>query len=74
MGKRMLDRVTVDHEHFNKILREHGWTIKALGEDRDVDRSAKLIQGYLHEGGMPSFLVERIAKKLGVTVRELVRP
>lgn len=73
-GKRRLDRVYVDHEHFNKVLRERGWTIKALGEDRDVDRSAKSIQAYLRVEKMPSFLVERIAAKLGVTVRELIRP
>lgn len=66
MGNKELFRKSVDREFFLKVMREKGYTVEKLGENRLVDRSSKTIQRELSLGKMQPDLLDRIGRVLDV--------
>ena len=60
MANKAKDRVPISRERFRQALRDKGFTIKALGQAREIDRSEKTISNYIMAGEMPPDLLDRI--------------
>ena len=66
MANKPKDRVPVSRERFKQTLRDKGFTIKALGQAREIDRSEKTISNYIMAGEMPPDLLDRIGRYIDV--------
>lgn len=66
MANKAKDRVPISRERFRQALRDKGFTIKALGQAREIDRSEKTISNYIMAGEMPPDLLDRIGRYIDV--------
>lgn len=67
MPKKKLEKVPVNRERFQEVLKLRGSSIRKLGKaDHEIQRTERTIRRYLDEGKMPPALLERIARYLNV--------
>lgn len=66
MANKKGKKIQISRNCFLRIIREKGYTVEALGQICEIDRSAKTIQRCLSTEEMPPDLLDRIARFLDV--------